>query len=166
MICKCRRILLFFSFFYFFLLFFSFFFYLPTKPEKKNRQKNPSLPKKKSCLSCDLMSVHLYRFFSLGMLWWTAVNLYSSCKLIVRKLYRFLYFGRKVFFLCNKRFPILASYPWRAVSLFTLVSAIMMLHQRQGLKVHCVVVLFLFFFLEESQYGVIIQTQIFISSTE
>lgn len=42
-------------------------------------------------LSCSV-------FFSLGMLWWTAVNLYSSCKLIVRKLYRFLYFGRKKFF--------------------------------------------------------------------
>lgn len=41
------------------------------------------------------------------MLWWTAVNLYSSCKLIVRKLYRFLYFGRKVFFLCNKKISYL-----------------------------------------------------------
>lgn len=67
MICKCRRILLFFFFFFYFVsLFFFFFFYLPTKPE--NRQKNLSLPKKKSCLSCDLMSVHLYRvqFLFLG----------------------------------------------------------------------------------------------------
>lgn len=38
------------------------------------------------------------------MLWWTAVNLYSSCKLIVRKLYRFLYFGRNFFFSVIKDF--------------------------------------------------------------
>lgn len=100
MICKCRRILCCFFHFVFLILFLLFFFYLPTKPEK-NRQKNLSLPKKKSCLSCDLMSstsLSCSVFFSLGMLWWTAVNLYSSCKLIVRKLYRFLYFGRKKFF--------------------------------------------------------------------
>lgn len=104
MICKCRRILCFFflfSFFLFFLFSFffpSFFFYLHTKPE--NRQKNLSLPKKKSCILWSHVSTSLTCsvYFSLGMLWWTAVNLYSSCKLIVRKLYRFLYFGRKVFF--------------------------------------------------------------------
>lgn len=106
MICDCRRILWFFfslfCFFFFFRSFFSvfspFFFYLRIKQE--NKQKNLSLPKKKSCILWFHVSTSLSCsvYFSLGMLWWTAVNLYSSCKLIVRKLYRFLYFGRKVFF--------------------------------------------------------------------
>lgn len=91
MICNYRRILCFFVSL--------FFFYLLTKPE--NRQKKSELTQEEklsiswshvsTSLSCSVS-------FSLGMLWWTAVNLYSSCKLIVRKLYRFLYFGRKVFF--------------------------------------------------------------------
>lgn len=130
MICKCRRILLFFSFFYFFLLFFfPFFFSIYLQNQKKIDKKIRAYPRRKAVylvISCQYIFI-VFSFFSLGMLWWTAVNLYSSCKLIVRKLYRFLYFGRKVFFLCNKRFPILASYPRRAVSLFTRVSAIMML---------------------------------------
>lgn len=113
MICNVRRILCF-SFFFLFHFFCSVFpFFSIYLQNQKIDKKILSLPKKKSCLSCDLCQYIfiVFSFFSLGMLWWTAVNLYSSCKLIVRKLYRFLYFGRKsFFFLCNKRFPILASY--------------------------------------------------------
>lgn len=54
MICNRRRILCF-SSFCFFILFFS---YLPTKAE--NRQKKSELTQEEK-LSCDLMSVHLYR---------------------------------------------------------------------------------------------------------
>lgn len=96
MICKGRHVsfVVLFSFFFFFV----FFFYLPTKPE--NRQKIWAYPRRKAVylvISCQYIFI-VFSFFSLGMLWWTAVNLYSSCKLIVRKLYRFLYFGRKIFF--------------------------------------------------------------------
>lgn len=119
MICKCRRILCFFFFFFFSVFFFLFFsIYLQNQ---KIDKKIWAYPRRKAVylvISCQYIFI-VFSFFSLGMLWWTAVNLYSSCKLIVRKLYRFLYFGRKVFFLCNKRFPILASYPLWAVSLFT-----------------------------------------------
>lgn len=85
---------------------FVFFFYF-TKQNKKNL-RYPRWKAVSILWSCQYIFIVFY-FFSLGMLLWTAVNLYSSCKLIVRKLYRFLYFGRKVFFLCNKRFPILAN---------------------------------------------------------
>lgn len=66
MICKCRRILVFFVLFFFSSVFFFLFsIYLQNQ---KTDKKNLSLPKKKSCLSCDLMSVHLYRvqFLFLG----------------------------------------------------------------------------------------------------
>lgn len=68
MICNRRRILCFSSFCFFFSIPFSFFFfppYLPTKAE--NRQKNLSLPKKKSCLviSCQYIFI-VFSFLFLG----------------------------------------------------------------------------------------------------
>ena len=99
MICKCRRILCFYFLFLFFSFFFPFFFSIYLQNQKIDK-KIWAYPRWKAVylvISCQYIFIVL-SFFSLGMLWWTAVNLYSSCKLIVRKLYRFLYFGRKVFF--------------------------------------------------------------------
>lgn len=84
------------------------FFFSTLQNKTKKNLRYPRWKAVSILWSCQYIFIVFY-FFSLGMLLWTAVNLYSSCKLIVRKLYRFLYFGRKVFFLCNKRFPILAN---------------------------------------------------------
>lgn len=97
MICKCRRILCFY-FLFLFSVFFPFFsIYLQNQKIDKKIWAYPRWKAVYLVISCQYIFIVL-SFFSLGMLWWTAVNLYSSCKLIVRKLYRFLYFGRKVFF--------------------------------------------------------------------
>lgn len=91
----CRLILCFLfllSIFLFFFLFGSVF-----TQNQKIGKKSALTQEEKSFLSWSRQYI-VFSLFSLGLLWWTAVNLYSSCKLIVRKLYRFLYFGRKVFF--------------------------------------------------------------------
>lgn len=102
-----------------FFVFFLFSFFLSkTKTRKKKiwaTQDNAAC-----ILWFFFLSVHLLCsvFSFLGMLWWTAVNLYSSCKLIVRKLYRFLYFGRKVFFSVIKDFLSWQCFPVHLVLFF------------------------------------------------
>lgn len=83
-----------------FIFFFRFLFYFIFSYLQQNQKidKKSELTQEEKLSLVILCQYIVFSLFSLGMLWWTAVNLYSSCKLIVRKLYRFLYFGRKVFF--------------------------------------------------------------------
>lgn len=70
MICNVRRILCF-SFFFFFTFSVQFFlFFSIYLQNQKIDKKILSLPKKKSCLSCDLCQYIfiVFSFFSLGML--------------------------------------------------------------------------------------------------